>query len=55
MKPNGGNIKEPGSFKLNARIPGRTSDAVNIKDVKIAVPLKYLSKFWRTSKMILMD
>ena len=29
----------------------KTLDAGNTKDVKIAVPLKYLSNFWRTLEM----
>ena len=36
------------SLKLKINITGKTPPADNTKDVKIAVPLKYLSNFWRT-------
>ena len=44
------------SFKYKAALVGKTSDAVDgtnssVKDAKIVVPLKYLSSFWRSSKM----
>ena len=44
------------SFKYKAALVGKTSDAVDgtnssVKDTKIVVPLKYLSSFWRSSKM----
>ena len=44
------------SFKYKAPLVGKTSDAVDgtnssVKDAKIVVPLKYLSSFWRSSKM----
>ena len=42
------------SFKYKASIIGNTvADGTNSKkdDVKIAVPLKYLSNFWRSLKM----
>ena len=35
-------------FKSKVRITGSTPAAGNTKDVEIAVPLKYLSNFWRT-------
>ena len=31
---------------------GKAPAAVNKKDVEIAVPLKYLSNFWRTLEML---
>ena len=37
------------------KITGRTPAAVNTEDVEIAVPLKYLSNFWRTLKMPLIN
>ena len=43
------------SFKYKTKIRGKTSAAENTKDVKIAVPLKYLSKFWRTLEMPLIN
>ena len=44
-------ITYPEPFKFKARIKGRASTAGNTKDIKIAVPLKYLSYFWRTLEM----
>ena len=40
-------------FKI--KITGKTPAAGNIKDVEIAVPLKYLSNFWRTLEMPLIN
>ena len=40
------------SFKSKIKIRGKTC---NIKDVEIAVPLKYFSNFWRTLEMQLID
>ena len=37
------------------KITGKTSAAGNTKDVKIAVPLKYLSDFWRNLEMPLIN
>ena len=34
---------------------GKTPEAGNIKDVEIIVPLKYLSNFWRTLEMPLIN
>ena len=45
------NITEPESFKYKIKITGKTPTAGNIKDIQIAVPLKYLSKFWKTLEM----
>ena len=44
------------SIKYKAALVGKTSDAVDgtnssVKDAKIVVPLKYLSSFWRSSEM----
>ena len=33
------------------KLTGKTPPYGNIKDVKTAVPLKYLSNFWRNLKM----
>ena len=48
------------SFKSKATLLGKTADAVNntnssIKDAKIVVPLKYLSNFWRSLEMPLIN
>ena len=34
---------------------GKTPEAGNTKDVEIIVPLKYLSNFWRTLEMLLIN
>ena len=39
------NIIQPESFKYKIKITGKTPTAGNTKDVKITVPLKYLSYF----------
>ena len=39
------------SFKYKIRITGKTPATSNTKDVEIAVPLKYVSNFWRTFEM----
>ena len=46
---------ESESFKFKARITRSTPAAGNIKDVVIAVPLKFLSNFWRTLEMFLIN
>ena len=45
------NITESESFKYRFNITGKTPAAGNTKDARIAVPLKYLSNFWRTLEM----
>ena len=42
------------SFKLKQKITGKTRDDGR-KDVKIMVPLKYFSNFWRALKMSLIN
>ena len=42
------------SFDFKAKITGRTENG-GTKDVKIMVPLKYLSNFWRTLEMPLIN
>ena len=42
------------SFKFKAKITGETNDD-GIKDVEIMVPLKYLSNFWRTLEIPLIN
>ena len=42
------NITESESFKFKVKLTGEIPNADNKKNVEIAVPLKYLSNFWRT-------
>ena len=49
------NITQSESFKSKIKITGKTPAAGNTKDVEIIVPLKYLSNFWRTLEMPLID
>ena len=48
-------ITDSKSFKSKTRITGRRPADCNTKDVEIAVPLKYLSNFWRTLEMPLIN
>ena len=48
----GGNTTD--SFNFKANITGQTGDD-GTKDVEIMVPLKYLSNFWRTLEMPLIN
>ena len=43
------------SFKSKIKITGKTLNNDNEKDVEIMVPLKYLSNFWRTLEMPLIN
>ena len=43
------------SFKFKVKITGKTPDNNNVKNVEIMVPLKYLSNFWRTLEMPLIN
>ena len=48
------------SFKYKANLSGKTKAAINntssfVKDAKIVVPLKYLSNFWRSLEMPLIN
>ena len=49
------NIMQSESFKSKIKITGKTPAAGNTKDVEIIVPLKYLSNFWRTLEMPLIN
>ena len=49
------NIEQSESFKSKIKITGKTPAAGNTKDVEIIVPLKYLSNFWRTLEMPLIN
>ena len=43
------------SFKSKIRIKRETPASGNVKDVKISVPLKYLSDFWRSLEVPLIN
>ena len=43
------------SFIYKIEITGKPPAACNVKDVKISVPLKHLSNFWRTLEMPLIN
>ena len=49
------NIAGSESFKSKIKITGKTPNNGNEKDVEIMVPLKYLSNFWRTLEMPLIN
>ena len=49
------NITQSELFKSKIEITGKTPAAGNTKDVEIIVPLKYLSNFWRTLEMLLIN
>ena len=49
------NIVDFESFKCKIKITGKTHDNENTKDVEIIVPLRYLSNFWRTLEMRLIN
>ena len=49
------NLTDSESFKSKVKIIGNTPAADNTKDVEIIVPLKYLSNFWRTLEMPLIN
>ena len=54
-EPDGDNIEDSESFKSKIKITGKTPNNDNEKDVEIMVPLKYLSNFWRTLEMPLIN
>ena len=49
------NLADSESFKSKIKITGKTPDDGNEEDVEIMVPLKYLSNFWRTLEMPLIN
>ena len=49
------NITRSESFKNKTKITGKNTAAGNTKEVKIAVPLNYLSNFWRTLEIPLIN
>ena len=48
-------IKDSKSFDYKASITGKLEGIDRTKDVEIVVPLKYLSNFWRTLDMLLIN
>ena len=49
------NLTQSESFKYKIKITGKAPAAGNTKNVEIAVSLKYLSNFWRTLEMPLIN
>ena len=49
------NLADSESFKYKAKITGKTAADGNTKNIEILVPLKYLSNFWRTLEMPLIN
>ena len=49
------NLVDSELFKSKIKITGKTPNNGNEKDVKIMVPLKRLSNFWRTHEMLLIN
>ena len=49
------NLTDSESFKCKVKITGKTRNNGITKDVEIIVPLKYLSNFWRTLEMPLIN
>ena len=49
------NLADSQSFKPRIKITGKTPNNGNEKDVEIMVPLNYLSNFWRTLEMPLIN
>ena len=54
-EPDANNTEDSESFKSKIKITGKTPNNDNEKDVEIMVPLKYLSNFWRTLEMPLIN
>ena len=49
------NLANSESFKSKIKITGKTTAAGNEKDVEIMVPLTYLSNFWRSLEVLLVN
>ena len=49
------NVADFESFKSKIKVTGKNPNNDNEKDVEILVPLKYLSNFWRTLEMLLIN
>ena len=54
-EPDNNNIEDSKSFKTKIKITGKTLNNNNEKDVETMVPLKYVSNFWRTLEMPLIN
>ena len=54
-EPDDNNIEDSESFKSKIKVTGKAPNNNNVKDVAIIVPLKYLSNFWRTVEMPLIN
>ena len=54
-EPGDNNIEDSESFKSKIKITGKTPNNDNEKDAETMVPLKYLSNFWRTPEMPLIN
>ena len=52
---NWANATATDSFNFKAKMTGQTDDDERISDAEIMVPLKYLSNFWRTLEMPLIN
>ena len=52
--PNDNSVRSE-AFKSKIKITRNTPAADNTKDVEIMLPLKYLSNFWRTLEMSLIN
>ena len=50
-----GNLEDSESFKSKIKITEKAPNNGNVKDVEIIVPLKYLSNFWRTLEIPLIN
>ena len=48
-------MTESESFKFKVEITGKTRNADNKNNVEIAAPLKFLSNFWRTLEVLLIN
>ena len=48
-------LEDSESCKSKVKVTGKTPNMDNEKDVEIMVPLKYLSNFWRTLEMTLIN
>ena len=49
------NLESSESFKRKVKITSKTPNNGNTKDVEIIVPLRYLSNFWKTLEMPLIN
>ena len=54
-EPDDADIEDSESFKSKIKITGKTPNNGNEKDAEIMFPLKYISNFWRTLEMPLIN